>query len=93
MDLIKKLLKSTEPKVSILATDDRARWPGEANILKLAEQVDNKKSFVVFGNKRFCIKYYDKAVLVKPTTGGFVPMGWFGYQQLQDAQKSAKVDI
>jgi hypothetical protein len=93
MDLIKKLLKSTEPRVSIVQQDDKTRWPGLDNTLKLAESVDQQMDYVMFGNQRFAIKYYSSALLVKPSTGGFIPMGWFSYQQLKDAQKSAKVDV
>lgn len=93
MDLIKKLLKSTEPKVSIVQQDDKTRWPGIDNTLKLAQSVDLRKEYIMFGNKRFSIIYHDEAILIKPSTGGFIPMGWFSYQQLKDAQKSAKVDI
>lgn len=95
IDLIKKLLKSTEPKVSIVQQDDKTRWPGKENTLKLAEAVDAQQDYVMFGNRRFDITYHleTETVLVKPSTGGFIPMGWFSYHQLKDAQRQARVDI
>lgn len=84
-DMIKKLMKSSEPKVSVVEQDDRTRWPGSVNLLKLAHAVEDGEVFVMFGNNRFNINYYDGVVLVKPSTG-FAPMGWFSYQQLTDAK-------
>ncbi len=64
------------------------RWPGDANMLKLAAAVERRANFVLFTNgTRFSIKYNDakENLLIKPSTGGFVPMGYFSYKQLQEA--------
>jgi hypothetical protein len=35
---------------------------------------------------RFDIKYNEDNVRVKPSTGGFVPMGYFSFKTLRDAE-------
>ena len=69
------------------------RWPGDANLLRLAKAFTSRSPFVVFGNgTRFKIKYDAKRanVLIKPSTGEFAPMGYFSYKQLEDTANAAK---
>lgn len=88
MDDIQKLLKS-EARTSKDPTGAtyKERWPGDANLIKIAKAVKRGADFVVFRNgQRFNLTRRDTdLVLVKPDSG-FVPMGYFSIKKLKEAE-------
>jgi len=84
MDTIIKLVRQDE--AATMPSAYKERWPGEVNLLKLANAVERSADFVLFTNgTRFRITYYETNVRVNPSTG-FVPMGWFSKKQLKEAK-------
>lgn len=62
-------------------------WPGTYNLGLIADAVNNRRRFVDLepSGKRFSIKYDEraKAVFLKPSEKGFVPCGWWTYDELK----------
>jgi hypothetical protein len=81
-DMAKNLLRQSANR-----QDEPKHWPGEENMIRLANAVKSDSPYVVFRNGvRFDLKYNDDNVRVKPSTGGFVPMGYFSFKTLRDAE-------
>lgn len=92
-DTISKLLREQEPKkkdTDPLGSSYKERWPGEANLIKIAKAVKRNSNYVLFRDgTRFQVKYdtyREDVVLVKPESG-FVPMGYFSRQTLREAEE------
>jgi len=88
MDMIRNLLHSKTKGPKPETEKWHNKWPGPENMEKLAKAVAAKAQIVLFTNgDRFDIYYDldDEAVLIKPSTGDFIPMGWFNYSKLRDA--------
>lgn len=67
-------------------TASECGWPGDDNVRRLAEAVNERSQFVIFGHEHFNINYYDQArhVFVSPAEiGKFTPCGYFQYEVLK----------
>ncbi len=91
VSMAKSLLRASEVRLDRSELESN-RWPGPANMLRLANAVHEKLSVVVFSHgKSFKITYNDDNVKLKPSTGGFVPMGFFSYKQLSEVRAANQI--
>lgn len=92
-DTISKLLREQESKkkdTDPLGSSYKERWPGEANLIKIAKAVKRNADYVLFRDgTRFQIKYdtYSKDVILIRPESGFVPMGYFSRRTLKEAEE------
>ena len=91
LDMVKNLLRSNEVRADRNELEAN-RWPGPDNMVRIANAVHGKAPFVLFRNgKRFDIKYNADNVRLKPSTGEFIPMGFFSYKNLTEVRDATKI--
>lgn len=87
---IKSLIKTTEKRDmdNPLFKMYKERWPGDENLVKIANALKRGSDYVVFANgDRFNVKRINsETVLIKPDFPKFAPMGFFSRDSLRKAE-------
>lgn len=80
---VKQLVAISSQKAASI--DARSLWPGRDNTRLLAQAVKDRLPFVIFGDRRFRIRYtthFGGSVFISPDDNGFVPCGYFTIHKL-----------